>query len=231
MRISVGRAWIALIALAAVPLACRGVLGIEEREFDPTLADGGTAGSTPDSGADELSCAFYCDTIMTNCASIAPQYASKDACLGYCSTIPKGALGDMSGDTLGCRLVAAKAPSEAVDCVNAGPGGTGACGTNCGSFCRGALALCPGDFVDMNDCMTQCGALLDCDPYFVDGGTPNNVSIQCRLFHLSSAAVGQPTDAGTTQAQNTHCPHVGGITECKAPPPDAGGVTCSTTIP
>ncbi len=225
MRISLGRALIALGCLAAAPLACRGVLGIEEREFDPTLADGGgSGGSTADGGEDDLTCAFYCDTIMSRCAEAGKaQYATREGCLGLCSTFLKGSLADTSGNTLGCRVQVAKTAVEAADCAAAGPGGNGVCGDNCESFCASALEICPGDFASKADCLAACGMLPSCGTYSFDGGTPNDPSIQCRLFHLTSAAVGQPSNGVTTQAQTTHCPHVGGVNECVLPD---GGATC-----
>jgi hypothetical protein len=205
----------AALALAALPLGCRAILGIEERE----LTDGGA-----DAG-DALTCDAYCDAIMANCTGNNQQYATRDACMGLCSTFPRGNLGDSSGNSLGCRLTMAKIATEIGDCAAAGPGGNDTCGSNCASFCAGAMALCPGDFTDEAACESVCNSLPTCGTYHVDPATtPDDPSIQCRLYHLSSASIGQPSDAGETPSQTHHCPHVAGIGECVLP--DAGTATC-----
>lgn len=217
MRFTVSGVIAAFACAAAIPLGCRAVLGIEDREFDPTLADGGA-----DSGESELSCSHYCDLIMSACVGAEKaQYASRDACLGLCSTFPKGSLSDTSGNTLGCRIGAAKSAVEPADCAAAGPGGNDVCGSNCESFCTSALVVCPQDFATKEECLSVCDGLPSCGTFSVDGGTPNNPSLQCRLFHVTSASIGQPSSGVMTQAQTTHCPHVAGQNECVV---DAGAV-------
>lgn len=185
-------------ALIAIPLGCRGVLGIEEREFDSTLADGGD-------GA--LSCAAYCAEVAEACTGSHQQYASEEACLKLCKTFPAGTLADETGHTLGCRINAAKevkATGEVEGCLAAGPGGSGVCGTNCQAYCTSVEALCPTQFATFaGKCLDRCGDVPDCKDYQADP-LRNDDSIQCRLFHVSSAAVGP----------GTHCPHTIAVGKC-----------------
>jgi hypothetical protein len=200
---------------------CRNILGIEEREFDATLADGGSDGATEP----ELTCDSYCDLIQGACQAGNSQYSSRDSCMGFCSTLPPGTLDDQSGNTLGCRINAidsAKAMIEISDCAAGGPGGNGVCGSNCDAYCHSILTVCPGDFDSSEDCMTACTPLIECGPYYVDtSSTPDDPSIQCRLYHISAAATGilnPPAGGGLASSQVKHCPHAVGDTECIVPP-------------
>lgn len=189
----IAQAIAALGTLIAIPLGCRAILGIEEREFD------------------ELSCANYCAQMAETCADADQQYASDEACQKLCASFPVGTIDDQEGDTLGCRLNAIKdavATGEAHDaCLAAGPGGSGRCGTNCESFCTSLEALCATEFATVaaldGGCLGYCSDIPDCEDYAADPLRDDN-SLQCRLFHLSSAAV-QPT---------THCKHTLAIGMC-----------------
>lgn len=204
----------ALFAAVGVHAGCREILSIEEKEFDPSLADGGTDGAT-----DPLSCAAYCDTIEALCTGNRRQFASRDACIGLCSTYPKGTLEDETGNTLGCRIRMLEAGDaiETSECLAAGPGGDDQCGSNCKSFCASIVTVCPGSFESTGDCETECAEWIKCGDYYVDPSvTPDNPSIQCRLYHMSAAAIGilEKEDGMSTPAQDKHCPHAEGITEC-----------------
>jgi hypothetical protein len=137
-----------------------------------------------------------------------------------CSTYPAGTLEDESGNTLGCRihvLETSKAMIELSDCAAAGPGGNGVCGQNCDAFCESMVTVCPEGFESVGDCLALCETLIECGTYSVDPGvTPDNPSIQCRLYHLSAAAVNilGATPGEQTSAQQKHCPHAQGDTEC-----------------
>lgn len=199
---------------------CRQILSIEERQFDPALADGGTSDADSGPTPTPLTCDAYCDLIQSLCVKDSSQYGSKDACIGLCSTFPEGTLDDKSGNTLGCRiheLESNKAMIEQSACAAAGPGGAGKCGTNCDSYCKSILTVCPGTFDSEQDCMTVCTPLIECAPYYVaEGVTPDNPSIQCRLYHMSVASIGilNKMDGMPTDAEITHCPHALGKTEC-----------------
>jgi hypothetical protein len=208
---------LAVVAPPALVLAigCRAILGIEQHQYNP------------------LNCTVYCDTIMTTCIGANSQYTDMDTCLGFCSALPPGTLDDDAGNTLGCRLNQAMIAQENTDCAIAGPGGDGTCGSNCESLCTVALVNCPEDFSSMSSCMAVCHDLLECPaPYnAVPGGTtPDDPSVECRLWHLGAASAGLPSNAGAppeggTAAQIEHCPHVIGVEYCALP--TDGGKVCT----
>lgn len=206
-----------LLLAAALVTGCRGVLGIEEREFDDTLADGG---ADADAAPDPLSCDAYCDLIQAECTGDRLQYGSREACIGFCSSLAVGTLDDQSGNTLGCRINTIKTSVgmiEASDCAAGGPGGNGVCGANCDSLCASMMDICPQNYESLADCTDACSPLITCGPYHVDPAvTPDNPSVQCRLFHLSAASLGilTPPDDGLTSSQKKHCPHAMGELEC-----------------
>lgn len=181
--------------LAAVPLGCRQVLGIESR------------------GSDNLTCDDYCTSIATACGAQGTlQYGSNAACLALCATFPVGTLQDDGPNTLGCRLRQVGLIGAEGVCAAAGPGGDGLCGSNCDSFCHSAVQVCPKDFESEEACQAICAGLPDCPSYFVDPSAttpPNQNTIQCRLYHVTAAALNPVT----------HCPHVLGIGYCT---PDSG---------
>src|SRR5689334_2364738 len=57
-----------------------------------------------DAPALTLDCQSYCGAIQTACAGAVAQYDSVADCLGYCEHLAAGALGEDTGNTLGCRL-------------------------------------------------------------------------------------------------------------------------------
>jgi hypothetical protein len=195
-----------LVAAAAVaaasPLGCRQILGIEDR------------------GDDALTCDAYCSTVASACTGDKLQYISTDACMGLCATFPVGTIGDMSGNTLGCRINEANAiiNTGEGDCAAAGPGGNDICGTNCDAFCDGVALICPSDFKTALGCEIACAKVPDatCPEYFVQTDVvPNIDSIQCRLYHLTAATL-DPTE---------HCPHTLGEDFCV--PVADGGIPCT----
>ncbi|MFO0591021.1 MAG: hypothetical protein U0441_25985 [Polyangiaceae bacterium] len=195
---------------------CRDIISYEEREYDSSLADGG---SDADASVPNT-CAAYCDLVQTLCTGPNAQYASVDSCLGLCSTFPAGAPGDTSGHSIACRIQVLQSTTmlEDTDCAAAGPGGAGTCGSNCDAYCAGMAVICPATFESPTDCTAECDPLIECPPYHVTAATPNDPSIQCRLYHLSSAAVGilSKEPGVDTAAQVKHCPHASGVTECIA---------------
>jgi hypothetical protein len=208
-----------VLAALGAAAGCRSILSIEEREYDSALDDGGTGGGGSDGGAVSLTCQSYCDLLQATCVGANAQFSTLDACLGLCSTFPPGTLDDTSGDTLGCRihvLETSKAMIEISDCAAAGPGGNGVCGTNCESYCTSMMTVCPTTFESMGDCTAACTPLIECGTYAVAATTPNDPSIQCRLYHVSAASIGiQSAMAGVdTASQIKHCPHASGQTEC-----------------
>ena len=138
--------------------------------------------------------------------------------MGLCSTFQVGTLDDTKKNTLGCRmrvLETSQAMIEDSDCAAAGPGGDGTCGSNCDSLCASMQVVCPASFESVGDCTAACTPLLDCGTYHVLASTPNDSTVQCRLYHISAAALGLDTaDGGDTTSQTKHCPHAAGETEC-----------------
>lgn len=162
---------------------CQSIAGIEDRTFDPA-GSGGGSGS-------EL-CKTYCEDVMSACTGSQAQYASLDTCVATCDALPAGNSGDTSGNSVQCRTrqarLAAQTGEFAVHCPNAGPGGNGACGTNCESYCGLFEKACPEDADLILDCNASCQGLKDRGSLDVEldhGGD----TLQCRLVHTSSALV------------------------------------------
>ena len=206
-----------LAVAAAVPLGCRGVLGIQSL------------------GNDALTCDAYCDAIDSACTDGNLQYASCDLCMALCATYAVGTLQDSRQDTLGCRIHMLTLINGAEgSCAAAGPMGVNPIGgdqcapTACDAFCNSALQICPSDFTSLKDCMSKCECLPPCkQAYEVPSGDaasciPDYAAVQCRYYHLTAASV-DPTD---------HCPHVAGVGFCSvnlAACPDPN--SCTTTTP
>jgi len=209
------RAWrsaslIMLCAALGAAAGCQKLIGAEERTLveaeddDAGTSDAGDA-AAGDAGADEHpseeACADYCTDINEVCAptSALAAYRSADYCPAVCGQlITSGNPSSKTGNNFECRLdQLAKArilfedtPSEATgNCRAAGPGGDNTCGTNCESYCQLYANICA-DFGPNADCATICPKLRD-DPSFnattaFGGGVD---TIQCRLAHLSAAAI------------------------------------------
>lgn len=172
---------------------------------DSGSSDSGSSdsGSSSDSGASDagstLDCATYCSRIMTNCTGDNAMYGSMNLCMTTCAGFPEGTLADTGGNTLGCRIYHAGAAvgDPATHCRHAGPGGDGACGGNCESFCHLATAICGTQYPLGELCITQCGAYPATPPY--SAMTTSGNSLACRLYHLTAAS----SDAAA------HCQHTG----------------------
>lgn len=204
-----GAALLSLLATATALFGgCRQVLSFEDRELSDAGADGATA----------LDCNAYCTKIQEVCKGSNAQFASVDACLPFCSTYPVGKAGDTMVNSLACRvaLLDTLAMPEDIECASAGPSGDDACGESCDAYCSAMLTICPMEFESLKDCQTSCGTTIDCGPYAIQEGTPNDPSVQCRIYHLSAAGVGflDKEPGAVTMAQKTHCPHASGTTEC-----------------
>lgn len=197
---SAGARMVSLLLLAA---GCNGVLGIEERSFDP--------GQTQQ----EVSCDDYCDLVTANCSGEHAVYASRDTCMGTCALIALGSPGD-SGNTVACRLEQARAAGETGEpsdhCPIAGPGGRGFCGDDCTFFCENLPVVC-GEAVEIPaalsdaECIASCEALdaKDDDETYSIPDDDNEDSRDCRILHLTNA----------TAAVVPHCTHtIGGPGPC-----------------
>jgi hypothetical protein len=171
----------------------------------------GSAGSAGTTAASPL-CQEYCDTVATSCTGPNAQFASAVACLAVCALLDPGTPGDTSGNTVECRLgraqLAAGTGEPGNYCFSAGPGGAGACGSNCDGFCTLMTQKCT-ELGDDAACLQACAQVPD----LAQGSTKQTYnaslqagdSLQCRLFHVSAASV----DPGT------HCIHAAGLAVCE----------------
>jgi hypothetical protein len=185
----------------------------------------GQAGSAADAGAGGVPttpvslCAQYCDSITKYCTGDMLQYKDVEQCLTVCEDFPQGVVGDPDGDSVACRLkYAGKAryaggTELAAYCRQGGPGGDGRCGSNCEGFCDIAQATCtqsttsPYYYGSRVACEATCNALPNIPFVYGNVSSADGNSVQCRLFHVMSAAM---SDA------DEHCAHVMGITLCEA---------------
>src|SRR5690242_11318948 len=126
MRISPLRLLFALSLFPVVLSACQVVAGIEERKLDPNA------------GSDKL-CNEYCDAVLANCNEQNGHavYGNRDQCMGVCRKLPQGDTQETPNEnSVRCRLdYANSAEREPDDCLYAGPGGNGQCGTDCEAYC------------------------------------------------------------------------------------------------
>lgn len=174
-------------------------------------------------------CSEYCERISTKCAE-SPQYDDRRGeCQALCPFFASAAdAGGEAGNSLECRLTQARGINqENSDCLAAGRGGDGVCGDNCAAFCSLMQALCPArhsEFDGSDDaaadaaaCQAECARLHDRNDFdivtdqFDEPGAPPTV--QCRLWHLGSAAV----DARSGALNSHHCDHAMGLHECASP--------------
>lgn len=187
--------WVGLFTLVAMPLACNGILGIEERTLDTSAA------------ASELTCETYCQVALENCTGDFAIYASEETCMLTCKELPLGNPdNDASGNTVACRQKSAQLAIETgefdVYCPGAGPGGDGRCGDDCEGYCDLMAAYCPDEFNDEEQCLEVCADVPTDGVYAVPG--VNDDHIQCRLWHLTSATLDE-----------IHCNHANGAIKCE----------------
>lgn len=190
----------------------------------PNGGAGGSGGSSgPDAAADAARdagpslCEQYCTEIQANCTGNLEIYPSMAVCLDTCATLPAGEPGDMTGNSVQCRLENAKLAKTTGEpefhCPAAGPGGTASgegdaggtdvCGTNCEGFCTIMLQICPDEYVSLTACRQDCDSLTDLGGF--NDSIQSGDSVQCRLYHVGAA----------TQATVPHCSHAAGAAPCK----------------
>ncbi len=178
-----------LIAIVAFPAGCQSIAGIKDHAFP-------------------AQCEAYC-TDVQKCPSTIGLYSSlyrtKATCLGICSQLPvTGAAEGQAANTLACRET--KLTMSELDCVSAAPGGGTGCGSDCEGYCFLLHNICPDSFnldftPNLGDtdaaCRAACEKGLARVPYNVDDPILQvSDTLQCRLWHLSTATV----EAG-------HCEH------------------------
>lgn len=177
------------------------VEGLEQCD-DGNFVDGD--GCEHDCTLTVATCEAYCDVYLTACAGVT-EYSSTDECLQQCMQWPAGTRGDVSGDSLECRLhraVVARWVNPNANCPHAGPSGGGVCvaagAPNCEDYCDAYLANCTGnnnEYVDEADCLDQCSHWWP----GVTGATDGD-SVGCRAYHAGGPASTDPA---------IHCPPAG----------------------
>ena len=198
---------------------------VQERHFDEELAlahrgdNRGQSSSDDDTSEDDEQderdpehCKRYCKLVMDSCTGQHAVYASEASCLAVCAELPAGTDDDPAGNTVACRteqaLLAASTGEPHAHCAAAGPGGStttvgDSCGSDCESYCMLHRRICDldGELVlsDQEECERRCAAVPDRGAFDVEFDHDGD-SIQCRLVHLSSAALGQ-------SAAESHCWH------------------------
>lgn len=180
----------------------------------------GDAGEPPEGGAAGAPargdvCEQYCDLMGEHCVGDALQYRDDAQCLKICRAFPVGALDDDRVNTASCRRRYAgkirylAGPELVTACGYAGPGGDGRCGSNCEGFCTIAMAACrpevtePYFYESFDDCLLDCEGLPSSRYQY--GAISAGNSLECRLFHASSAIMGDADE---------HCEHTLGIALC-----------------
>jgi hypothetical protein len=169
-------------AVAWLPSGCQSIAGIKDHTFP-------------------AQCDPYC-TDVRRCPSTAGNYSSlyvsKQTCLGICTDLaPGSALEGQSNNTVACRD--SQLNLAEINCQAAGPGGGGTCGTNCEAYCSLLHKICSdkfdSDFPPSSAdpealCQQVCTTGLTPVPYSVDDPVINVAdTLQCRLWHLSTATV------------------------------------------
>jgi hypothetical protein len=192
------RSSLVFFALTLVLAACGSSTSSGYGGGATTSGTGGTASaSAPD-------CATYCDEIMASCTGTHAQYSDAATCKASCAAFPLGKSGDVSGDTLGCRVYhVGVAKTDPTHCTHAGPGGDGLCGTNCQGFCDIAMKACPAVYTDAAACAADCATFKDDVAY--DAAVATGDSLACRLYHLTVASVTPDPHCGHINSSSPTC--------------------------
>jgi hypothetical protein len=178
----------ALAFTCAIAMAACGSGGGDA--FDADLTPDGTP-QGPADAAGPLSCAAYCARMESACVGANAQYGSLANCMDSCATWDFGSQGEMTNNTLGCRTYHAGAAigNASLHCRHAGPGGDGACGTNCQGLCGIVIDVCTGAnevYGTLSECTTACSGFPALPPY--NAAEQSGDSLACRLYHATAAA-------------------------------------------
>jgi hypothetical protein len=181
----------------------------------PSGGETTAAGAAGAPGSEADICAQYCALMSEHCLGDAAQYRDDAQCLKICRALPVGELDDDRVNTASCRRrYAGKARYLAgaeltTNCRYAGPGGDGRCGSNCEGLCSVTMAACRLEVSDPYYYESLDTCLLDCEGLpaaaYGYGLTSAGNSLECRLFHASSAMMNDADE---------HCEHALGITLC-----------------
>jgi hypothetical protein len=212
-------------------LGCTQIFGIEEACVIDEPGCGVAALGLTNVEEKTNECRQYCAAMDAQCTNL--QYTSEKPgeCESLCLFFEREAEGTPAGnDTFECRLARATSMSrEASDCRAAGRGGDNVCGASCDAYCSLMQAICPmrfGQFAegeseldDEAECRAECAVLVDrleydprpmggVDEFDYDDGQP---TVQCRLWHLGSAA-SDAVQFGMLDSH--HCAHAVGVGDC-----------------
>lgn len=163
-------------------------------------------------------CDRYCDILEVTCGvdpltgEDVSVYESRDECLAACAVMEVGETGDITPNTLGCRIyhATAAAGDPVTHCDHASPTGDGNCGTydldedgitgNCESYCRYLEAGCGAEFVDagfsdVQDCAETCageftGRGAERNSFYAVETARDEDGLQCRTFYAVKALAG-----------------------------------------
>lgn len=163
-------------------------------------------------------CDRYCDILEVTCGEdpVSEEdlsvYESRDDCLAACDVMEVGETGDITPNTLGCRIyhATAAAGDPLTHCDHASPTGDGNCGTyrldedgitgNCESYCRYFEAGCSAEFVEagfdgVQDCAETCagefsGRGAERNSFYSVETARDEDGLQCRVFYAVKALAG-----------------------------------------
>ena len=163
-----------------------------------------------DTTVDELenACNDYCTLVMRNCQGAVAQYPDLSTCMSTCQTMPIGTDGQRDGNNIECRTFwAAISEGNMAECVKAGPGGAGTCGSNCESFCASTLAICAdpqlAPYDSVSDCMTACNMYSMTEVF--DASDISGNTFACRLYHMTAASTDPDTHCQHTSVDSAVC--------------------------
>jgi hypothetical protein len=171
---------------------------VDERNYDEHLA----------------LCSQYCGLVSDRCQGDYKVYDYPEQCMAVCQHMDPGGPNLGASDnknTVTCRLEKLQEtefdarPEE--NCPKVGPGGDGYCGDDCDSFCSLRQQVCTGvpgqtyedDLLDLDKCKANCRAVPKLATFDAARDQKGD-SLQCRLVHVSEAAV-------SAQKAATHCLH------------------------
>jgi len=205
--------------LSMLPSACRILADIPGGDPYVDASPGGWDGEAPVSPL----CKSYCEKAKSNCKG--QLYPTDTNCQAVCGVLPEGEPGDVSGNSVQCRLNAITT-RDTTECQVASPMSDkdGTCGDRCQNYCYLLKALCPGDFMesfgDEEVCGATCRGLAMLDNYSATSPDDTN-TLQCRFYHLSSSAEKPEVHCGHAVGKGGHClSPEGGMADMN--PPDSG---------
>lgn len=190
-------------------LQCRLVHLTRAATPDRASAECWQAGLSPHSGpqgepnpcsARRPNCEDYCQIAVHGCSGDHQLYESTPQCAAVCARLEPGAVGELKGDTIGCRTAHAYNGliTDPLHCSHGGPGGAGACGDDCVSYCRLFAAGCGTKFDELfgdaddpaEACRANCRAVHGNGWLAYStalGRDPNGPPLACQLLYAARA--------------------------------------------